>query len=223
MPTNKEWIERWEKEDTPWNHASADTLLFEAYAELLQKNSHLSQSQVFVPLCGNSRSIRFFYDKGHSVYGLDLVADALERIQSEDFPELDFSKEEEGERVVFRAEGLTLLAADFFTFEISTTFGFIYDRASLVALEPHQRVRYVEKLRRLLSPTALLYLVTFEYEEGDTPMPPFSVPRSEVEELYAGFDVQECVRKKIENPREDMLGASEKQPELVAYEIRPLA
>ncbi len=221
MPTNEEWIQRWDQNDTPWNRSSADCLLHQAYASILQRYSNLNAGSVFVPLCGNSRSLRFFYDNGHSVCGVELAKEALDQLRVDDFPELRFDRQTQEEQTVFEAERVCLIEADFFKARVPGKFELIYDRAALVALDPEQRIRYAEKLPEFLAPNGLLYLVTYEYTEGPEAIPPFSVSRSEVERLFSKFSIHECRREEFETTREDMLRYSDVAPMLVAYEITP--
>ena len=84
---------------------------------------------------------------------------------------------------------------DFFLFEAEDgLFDAAFDRAALVALEPRDRKRYIEKLASLLRPGAKALLVTMEHDVGSGP--PFSVPRDEVERLLSGaFDIEELAHE----------------------------
>ena len=61
----------------------------------------------------------------------------------------------------------------------------VWDRASLVALNPHQRGTYADMIERLSAPSAQLLLNVFEYNQDEMDGPPFSVPQKAVEDLYS--------------------------------------
>src|SRR5690606_5987653 len=67
----------------------------------------------------------------------------------------------------------------------------VYDRAALIALPPPMRRRYVAKLEEILRPGTVVLLLGITYPDGQMDGPPFSVPESEVRELYEpGFALE---------------------------------
>ncbi len=68
----------------------------------------------------------------------------------------------------------------------------VWDRSSLVALNPHQRREYAEALTRLLqSKTGQQLVNTFDCDQSQMKRPPFSCPKPTVRQLYPeqkGFD-----------------------------------
>ncbi len=92
--TIDEWKEFWvdrEKEN------------FEGYSGtnicgLLQKYKHLLTLErpsisIFVPFCGRCPDMKYLYDQGHSVIGLDVSHIPLERFITE-YPQIKFTKKE---------------------------------------------------------------------------------------------------------------------------------
>jgi thiopurine S-methyltransferase len=85
-----------------------------------------------------------------------------------------------------------LLKGDFFDLdEIATDgrFDAVFDRASLVAIDPTLRTDYVQVMRKLIRPGGKILLVVIERmsgneEEDKTAGPPFSVPEAQVRALY---------------------------------------
>jgi len=61
----------------------------------------------------------------------------------------------------------------------------IYDRAALIALPQTMRGRYAAHLAKLLQPRAQVFLISMDYDARKMKGPPFSVPESEVRELFA--------------------------------------
>ena len=92
----------------------------------------------------------------------------------------------EGRYTVYRSPGLTVLVGDVFDLPERVgegAFDAVWDRASMVALPPSLRRRYVDVLRQVGRGGRLL-LSTFRYDEDVMAGPPFSIPPAEVEAAY---------------------------------------
>ncbi|KAG5498358.1 hypothetical protein JIQ42_03164 [Leishmania sp. Namibia] len=61
---------------------------------------------------------------------------------------------------------------------------FVYDRASMMAIPPLMRERYVRAVAAVLNPTAGLMVERPIREEGDKSGPPFSFSADQVQALY---------------------------------------
>jgi thiopurine S-methyltransferase len=111
---------------------------------------------------------------------------------------------------ILRGNGITFLLGDLFDFmsmsneEISTCtkinlpFDAIYDRASMIAIEPSRRQDYVDLLGSMLRPGGSILLVTIEKrtvaEEGaKLSGPPFSIDEEQVRQLYEGHEWVESI------------------------------
>jgi thiopurine S-methyltransferase len=94
---------------------------------------------------------------------------------------------------------ITLLKGDYFNLDDSATngrFGAVFDRASMVAIQPSLRVDYVQTMSKLLAPGGRILLAVIERNSGtedDKKGPPFSVPEAEVRRLYEGQEWVESV------------------------------
>eukprot|EP00592_Proboscia_alata_P004421 CAMPEP_0194378866 /NCGR_PEP_ID=MMETSP0174-20130528/37149_1 /TAXON_ID=216777 /ORGANISM="Proboscia alata, Strain PI-D3" /LENGTH=303 /DNA_ID=CAMNT_0039161177 /DNA_START=56 /DNA_END=964 /DNA_ORIENTATION=+ len=164
--------------------------------------------RVFVPLCGKSVDLAFLAkQKGVlEVVGVDGIRKALEEFQSNN-PTLEIG--EDLERVEshakkfdrFRGKKITLLKGDYFDLDIDSIggelFDSIWDRASLVAIQPNLRKEYIEVLSGIIKPGGTILLSTLNRKEGDEKArkagPPFSVDEAEVRRLYEGLDWVESV------------------------------
>ena len=181
-----------------------------------------SVTRVFVPLCGKAIDMAYLATKTTAtasvspsdavhVVGLEGIRVALEEFIEEQ-PELGISREPipgtdgGGGGVPFeRFVGPTvaLWKGDYFDLggspspppavaEALGTFGAVYDRASMVAIEPDLRERYVRILDGLLDPGGRILLVALERvasagkEFAARKGPPYSVPEATVRELFGG-------------------------------------
>lgn len=176
----KFWHDKWERQETGFHlgqpHPQLCKNLDKAFSNV---------DTVFVPLCGKTQDMSFLIEQGKKVIGNELSEIAVNAFfESRDIP-VEIS--EEGEFKKYSARNIDILAGDFFDLDESkvATCNGVYDRAALVALPPAMRERYAEKLRSL-TPSAKLLLVTLEYPQSEMQGPPFSVPQTEVEQLF-GF------------------------------------
>lgn len=152
---------------------------------------------VFVPLCGKTVDMAHLAASPavEKVVGVDGILQALEAFAFEQ-PQLEIhpAAAEEGgggggDDGYRRLKGrkIELLQGDFFELdeELSTggrRFAVIFDRASLIAIDPSLRERYVEITGKLLQPGGQILLVTLT--RPDENGPPFSTPESAVRDLY---------------------------------------
>ena len=93
-----------------------------------------------------------------------------------------------GQHELYQFDELNIYTGDYFTAPIQPV-DTIYDRASLVALPEEMRVQYVERLKQLLKPGGKILLVTLDYDQSEMPGPPFSVPKLEIDQLFAGYKI----------------------------------
>jgi SAM-dependent methyltransferase len=94
---------------------------------------------------------------------------------------------------VLKGTNIMLLRGDFFALDSSVTDGLfdaVFDRASLVAIDPSLRLEYVDTIQRLVRPGGKILLVVIERNSGDLEFdqagPPYSISDTEVRRLYQG-------------------------------------
>jgi thiopurine S-methyltransferase len=134
------------------------------------------------------------------VVGVEGIQTALEDFAKEQ-PELKVENKgcQDGfER--FEGNKISLLRGDYFDLDSTKTngtFGAIYDRASMVAIQPDLRKSYVDVLGKLIAPQGKILLLALDRrstsEEARKKGPPFSIPEETVRELYEGLDWVESV------------------------------
>ena len=150
--------------------------------------------RIFVPLCGKTIDMAFLakHKSISEIVGIDGIRKALDDF-SADHDDLEITKVENQrdgyERLV--GKSIQLLKGDFFELDDTITggrFDAVWDRASIVAIDPSLRESYVATLRRLIKPGGSLLVSTLDRragtEEGRNAGPPYSVPESEIRRLY---------------------------------------
>jgi thiopurine S-methyltransferase len=174
------WRERWQEGRIGFHEGKPNAYLEKHFGALG------APGRVFVPLCGKAEDMAFLAARGHEVIGIDLVESALRDFFREHGIEPSETKDDR--LVTLRREGITLLAGDFFDVtkaDVGTVTA-AYDRASIVALPPEMRLRYVARLRALLPAGTPILTIAFEYDESRFTGPPFAVGEAELRRLYDG-------------------------------------
>ena len=176
------WHQRWERAEIGFHKPEINTHLHQFWNAL-----GLSPGQrVFVPLCGKSLDLLWLAGEGHPVTGVEISPIAVEAFFQENG--LQPRRTRVGAFEVWEQDEIRILLGDFFALEpphVADCAG-VYDRASLIALPPAMRERYVRHLDALLPPGMRTLLVTLEYDQSVLSGPPFAVDEAEVRRLYAG-------------------------------------
>jgi thiopurine S-methyltransferase len=181
---NDYWRERWHKGQIGFHQSEVETFLASHFGRLGLARG----STIFVPLCGKSLDLLWLAEQGHQVVGVEVSSLACESFFAEN--RIDASVPvSEGPFRVHRAKDrpITIYEGDFFDLSSSQlgTVDALYDRASLIALPPELRQRYVQHLKTaLLAPETRGLLITVAYDQSTFPGPPFSVPPEEVQTLW---------------------------------------
>ena len=174
------WLERWERGDTGFQQDEINPYLRQYWPELNPARG----GEVFVPLCGKSRDMRWLREQGHSVLGVELSAVAVQAF----FDENDYIPHRVPHEKfdAWEADGIRILHGDFFALVSNDlrNVAAVYDRASLIALPPEMRERYASHMLDVLPPSTPILLVTLDYPHLEMSGPPFPVFPDEVAALY---------------------------------------
>lgn len=185
------WQDRWATNTIRWHRDDDINDVIKAHGDKLLNidESCTVDMRVLVPLCGKSLDVAFFAkEEGVTeVVGVDGIRKALEEFISE-HPDLELEQvESTGSYEVFKGRTITLLKGDFFDLteqDAGGKFAAVYDRASLVAIQPDLREKYVSNIRKVIAPGAKILLVAVEHGTGTGP--PFSILEADVRRLYEG-------------------------------------
>jgi len=168
---------------------------------------------VLVPLCGKSVDLLWLYQRGFRVIGIEFVPQAILEffLETPTFPNWrcetlspadgkDAGRSPIRRYVAGEGDRLQILQADILSPQLDRDFlrrhcgvtggdggvDAIWDRASLVAMNPHTRRSYAASLRRMGKAKGLQQLLNiFHYDQSLMAGPPFSVSEEFVREtLY---------------------------------------
>ncbi len=180
---HKFWQERWETKNIGFNQPEPNKFLREYGLKLFGENKN-----VFVPLCGKSVDMLWFYENSFNVLGCELVGTACCEFFTENNIKCTTNPYDNFIAHTSEDNKITILEGDLFriTQEIIAEYNInaIYDRASLVALPKDMRKKYAEHIKNITKNRSIKYfLIVFEF--GSPSGPPFSVPYEEIKELYS--------------------------------------
>ncbi len=173
------WLQRWKENQIGFHLDEVNPHLIEYWLQLDIKPG----GRVFVPLCGKSIDLNWLTEQGYFVEAVELSESAIEQFFTEQA--IDYQRRQQGDRIVFESERIRIWCGDFFhlTAEQLGSIDAIYDRAALIALPPELRIKYVNHLMNIVGQVPQL-LVTLDYPQQQMSGPPFSVPETEVFNLY---------------------------------------
>ncbi|TVP49266.1 MAG: thiopurine S-methyltransferase [Halomonas sp.] len=176
--------DQWRKR---WQEGRIGFHLHQTHPALLRHWESLGiapRTKVLVPLCGKSLDMRWLADAGYPVLGIEFAPEAIEQFWVQRSSSV--SRYRQAGFSISRQGSVELWCGDFFHLHIqqAAEIGAFYDRASLIALPPATRQRYAFHLAQLVPPGAKGLLISLSHPEGEAG-PPYSVPASEIEHLFA--------------------------------------
>ena len=176
-----DWLKFWENNETNW-HGDKITQELVEYFELFELEP---RDKVFVPLCGKSLDMIYIMNQGFSVVGVEISEIGVRQFFSENNLAYKITKVDDFD--LYSTENLEIYCGDFFalTSKHLNNVKSVFDRKSLIALEPEVRQKYVKHLNDIISLGARILLVTLQYPQYQMSGPPFSVDKSEVESLFS--------------------------------------
>ena len=174
------WHEKWETDDLGFHQEDYNPPLLRHWRGL----GVPAGSRVFVPLCGKSKDMLWLAQQGYQVLGVELSEVAVQSFFNEH--DLDAAQDRVGPFIRYQSGRIQILCGDFFllTPDLLHDVVAVFDRASLIALPPAMRSRYVDKLKALLQPVVKTLMLTLTHAEDLFSAPPHAVYDDEVRALY---------------------------------------
>lgn len=187
------WLEAWKQGRIGFHRSQVNEDLLRHQERFLDGGPH----RVLVPLCGKTLDLGWLADRGHQVVGVELSELAVQAFFSESGR--PFETRPAGSCVRYESGDLTVLQGDLFDVQPGDVgpIDRIWDRASMIALPPEMRDRYVAHLRTLAGPGARILLSTLSYDQAVMSGPPFSVSEEEVRARYTDAQVERLDQQDI--------------------------
>ncbi|XP_074468636.1 putative thiopurine S-methyltransferase isoform X2 [Sebastes fasciatus] len=181
-----EWEERWQEDRTGFHQPDVHKMLESNIDKVLSGRTGV---RFFFPLCGKAVDMKWLADMGHSVVGVEISEKAIKQFFAEN--NMTYSEEPvaaiPGAKVYKSSEGnISLYQCDLYNFSsaIEGQFGAIWDRGSLVAINPRDREKYAALIISLMAKDCRYLLATLLYNPELYKGPPFLVPDEQVNSLF---------------------------------------
>jgi len=209
------WNGRWVEHKLGWHRADVHPCLSKYFSHVTDncpseqdKERRAEGLRWLVTLCGKTVDMAYLATREMTahVVGVDGIRIALDEFAAEHKdlqigPKTDQVTSANENYEVLAGNKISLLKGDFFALDESATggsFDVIWDRASMVAIQPALREEYVQTSSgNIKKPGCKNLSASIEKrtgtEEGISKGPPFSIPESEVRRLYEGQDWVESV------------------------------
>jgi thiopurine S-methyltransferase len=174
------WQSKWESGDISFNRSEPNAFL-EKYLSKLAP-----YPRIYLPLCGKSIDLVRLRTAQHTVFGTEIVPLAVTQFFAERGTPASLRTTEHFR--VHSSADYTILEGNAFSLKPADLGGqvdAIYDRASLVALDPSTRQTFVESLMRVLRKEGVMLLVVFDYDQKKLSGPPWAVSDETVRALFA--------------------------------------
>lgn len=176
------WESRWKKNKIGFHTPQGEEALHKWWHHLITSEKDLN---VLIPLCGKSPDIEWIAKQGANVIGVEFIELACEDFFKERKIHPFVQKHPFGNHYVY--DRIELWASDLMKIPeaVLSISNLVYDRAALVALPPHLRVAYIEKIAKVLKPGSKMLLISFDYPQKEMNGPPFSIPEQEINVLFS--------------------------------------
>ncbi|XP_075550512.1 thiopurine S-methyltransferase-like [Dermacentor variabilis] len=129
-----------------------------------------SRARVFIPLCGKAHELKWFYDLGHTVIGVEFVEECVRSFFAENFLQVEEASCPITKCKILRTTDhrLQVFICNIFNFhkECAGTVDIVWDRSGFTAMRVENRARYAAVIKNLLAPDFSYGMWTVVY---DTP------------------------------------------------------
>jgi len=177
------WDGRWKNNQSPWHKNEKNDFLVNHFSHIIK---YKNPARILVPLCGKAVDMKWMYDLGHSVVGIEGVVEPIIQFFTEQ--KLEYHKEVIGTSPCYSTEDgrLKIIHSDLFSIdpELCGKFDAVWDRGSLVAIYQEDREKYAELIKKILAEDFSYLVATMVYDQSQFPGPPRSVPVEEIKTLF---------------------------------------
>lgn len=200
---NPMWQENWDNNDAGWHYDTVNRNLEKFIIDFVSNGQSLVGKAIFVPLCGKTIDMKWLYDKGFTVVGVEAVEKPILEFFAEQ--NLEFNVEEAGAFTKYSTKDsrLIIFKGNLFDFSKDTAgfkFDHSWDRGSLVAIEKETQKQYGELFSKIMKTGSTGLLEIFEYDPEVHSRQPFPIFVNDVESVFApSFTFEEVNRQEDTN------------------------
>ncbi|MCJ8298961.1 MAG: thiopurine S-methyltransferase [Pseudomonadales bacterium] len=175
------WHQRWTDNSIRFHEGKVNKFL----ANYIDQFALNPGATIFFPLCGKSYDMQWCIDRGFKVIGVELSKIAVQDFISES--KMGFEKHSTDSFNIYRSEHITLYQGDYMGLTAADLDGcqLVFDRAAIIAIEAFNRRSYVDQLISIIPKSTPILMISREYDQRSRSGPPFSVPLSEIQQLFS--------------------------------------
>ena len=220
MEQKVNWHDFWSREGNPGFHQAGVNTYLEQFISLFDL---APGDTVFLPLCGKSVDMLWLAQQGFKVIGVELSEVAIKAFFKESA--LHYEIESIPGFTRYDSANISLYHGNFIDLKAQhlSSCKLVYDRASIVAIEPSNRPVYSQHMLNLIPGETSMLLVLLEYDQSVISGPPFSVPVAEVESYYSDlYDIQTLLSQELieKEPRWREKGLESFRETVLKLEVR---
>lgn len=186
---NKYWANRWTEGNTGWHKDEVNSKLEEFYHTLGYLGHNVENNRILVPLCGKSLDMKWLYEKGLCVVGIDVVEQAAKEFFEENGFTYDVrASSRDQTKMYYHDERLVIYVCDLFKSDVNVIGGacdYLWDRGALVAMNYSQQLEYSQVIDSLLSSKAQGLVVCVMYDTSVKEGPPYCVTKEAFHRYYS--------------------------------------
>jgi len=180
-----DWSNRWREGRAGWHLHGVHKMLAKYFDKMVDGRSNL---KIFVPLCGKAKCLKWMFDQGHRIVGVEFDEKTVRELFEENQLELAEVTEVGPMKLFSSIDGrFKVYQGDFFQFKKENEaepMNGIWDRGSLVAVNVSDRDRYASIILSVMAADCRYLLDTLEYDIKEYVGVPHSVTDSEIHALY---------------------------------------
>lgn len=188
-PTRQFWETLYEEGQDVWTNEAGDQTLLKFYDTLTNGKTGLD---ILVPMCGKTKVLLYFAEKGHRVVGIEWSQVAVRQFFEENKLEYTTQLCKIGGTEIplykVKDKAITMYCGDFFAFKEHNLgpFDCVFDHGALSCFDfqAGERLVYAEIMHQLTKPGGRILQSIFDYEHTEHPMSPFAVTEAELTILY---------------------------------------
>lgn len=182
----KDWSDKsWGSDKICFHMPKCNPMLVKNIDALLRGRKNV---RIFFPLCGKAVDMKWLYDEGHSIVGLEGSAKGVQEFFKEN--NFTFSSESvaDGKFTLYKNEDnrIRIFCGDIYDFNsaLGGKMQGIWDRGSFVAINREDREKYSKILMDLMDKDCHYLLDTFQYDSSEYAGPPHPTKTEEVHKLF---------------------------------------
>lgn len=177
--------------------------------KLLEGKGKENPARVLLPLCGKSNDLRFMYEEGHKVLGVECADEAIHDFFSinnipRDVTTVTATKSGKNAQLHSSPDGqLKVIQNNFLTLDsemFNGTIDCVWDRGAFGTITEEEQSMYIDTIRRLLGPNFRYLLLVLEFDQSQSKDPvPMPQPEEKVRHFFGSFCEIERLESKIPN------------------------